>query len=290
MRCDTIQCIHSGMRFAMRRIQLIPAVAAFVLALIPGFAQDKPTKPEDLVIVRKGTLPIIISAPHGGRKEVPGVAERKGVGITQFATVRDENTDLLAEILATELEKKLGGKPWIVIARFDRKYIDANRPPDQSYESETAKSFYDAYHDPLIAACKAVKEKHGRGLLLDLHGQGVHQDAICRGTRNGKTLSLLVDRYGWPAVTGKHSVMGYLENAGYRVLPKCDAPRETKEEPGFTGGHTVGTYGSHTGYGIDAIQLEFGVNFRFKDMYSKTGKVLAEAVADFHDMYLKDEK
>src|SRR5687768_9363213 len=75
-------------------------------------------KPEDLVFVQKGTLPVIVSAPHGGRKDVPGVAERKNTGVELFATVRDENTDRLAELLAAELEKKLGGKPWVVIARF----------------------------------------------------------------------------------------------------------------------------------------------------------------------------
>lgn len=274
-----------------RILFFIPAsLFALCLALIPGRAANEPSKPEDLVIVRKGTLPIIVSAPHGGHSEVPGVGERKGTGINQFAIVRDENTDHLAEAFAAELEKQLGGKPWVVIARFDRKFIDANRPPDQSFESEAAKPFYDAYHDPLIAACKAVKAKHGRGLLLDIHGQGVHVDAICRGTRNGKTVTLLADRFGWPAVTGKNSVMGQLELAGYRVLPKCDAPRDTKEESAFSGGHTVGNYGSHTAYGIDAIQLEFGWNFRMKDAYPKTAKTLASAVAGFHDTYLKDEK
>lgn len=267
------------------------ALLALGLALLPGAAQEpKPPTPADLVIVRKGTLPVIVSAPHGGHAAVPGVPERKGIGINQFATVRDENTDRLVEAFAAELENLLGGKPWVVLARFDRAYIDANRPPEQSFENDAAKPYYDAYHDPLVAACKAVKQKHGRGLFLDVHGQGVHRDAICRGTRNGKTVSLLVDRFGWPAVAGKNSVMGDLERAGFNVLPACDAPRETKEEPAFSGGHTVGTYGSHTAYGIDAIQLEFGWNYREKTAYKKSGKALADAVAAFHDAYLKDEK
>ena len=87
-----------------------------------------------------------------------------------------------------ELEEQLDGKPWLVVARFDRKYVDANRSAEEGYESEKAKPTYDAYHSALAAACKAVKEKHGRGLLLDIHGQGEFKDAICRGTRNGKTV------------------------------------------------------------------------------------------------------
>src|SRR6202012_5569180 len=131
-----------------------------------------PARPADLVFVQKGTLPIIVSAPHGGKKATPGGPERRGVGVKQFATVRDTNTDLLAEQFAAALEKQLGGKLWVVVARFDRSYLDANRPRDGAYEVEAAKPYYDAYHGPLAAACRAVKEKHGAGLLLDIHGQG----------------------------------------------------------------------------------------------------------------------
>jgi hypothetical protein len=76
------------------------------------------------------------------------------------------------------------------------------------------------------------------------------------------------------------------------VLPSCDADAKTKEEPKFNGGHIVRTYGSHTGYAIDAIQLEFGTFLRDKDRdrYAKTAKDLAAAVAVFHDEYLKDRK
>jgi N-formylglutamate amidohydrolase len=263
------------------------------VSLAPAFpAAPEETKPTDLVVLQKGTLPIIISAPHGGRKKVPDVPERLGVGITSFATVLDANTDLLAQKFSVELEKLLNGKPWLVIAKFERKYIDVNRPREGAYESEKAKPYYDAYHEPLEAACKAVKTKFGRGLLLDIHGQGEFKDSICRGTQNGKTVTLLKERDGWAAVTGKRSVLGHMQRSGYKVLPSCDAEEKTKEEPKFTGGHIVGTYGSHTGYAIDAIQLEFGTFLREKekDKYATTAKDLADAVAAFYEEYLKDAK
>ena len=261
---------------------LLPAVAA----LAPAAAPDAP-KPDDFVLVQKGTLPIIISAPHGGRKKVSDVPERVGTGLTNFQTVRDENTAELTEKFVAELERLLGGKPWVVAARFERKYLDANRPPEEGYESEKAKPYYDAYHDPLAAACKAVKQKFGRGLLLDIHGQAVYLNAICRGTQNLKTVTLLKDRDGMPAVRGKNSVLGRMEKLGYKVLPAGDADDKAKEEPKFTGGHIVGTYGSHTSYGIDAIQLELGTNLRAKDKYADTAKDLADAVRVFYDAYLK---
>jgi N-formylglutamate amidohydrolase len=266
---------------------------ALLIALIPDVrARDDSSKPEDFILIQKGTLPIIVSAPHGGRKKVPDVPERIGRGLTNFQTVLDGNTAELAELFAAELEAQLKGKPWLVVARFERKYLDANRSAEQGYESEKARPLYDAYHGALAAACRAVKKQFGRGLLLDIHGQGEYRDAICRGTKNGKTVTLLKDRDGWPAVTGKRSVLGYLQRIGYKVLPSCDADEKTKEPAKFIGGYIVDTYGSHTGYAIDAIQLEFGsaLREREKDRYSRTAKDLATAVAVFHDEYLATEK
>jgi N-formylglutamate amidohydrolase len=268
---------------------LLPALAG----LLPGMvAVPNETQPGDFVLVQKGSLPIIVSSPHGGLKKIPEVPERLGMGIANFATVLDTNTAELTQNFAIELEKRLHGKPWVVIARFERKYLDVNRPRDESYESEKAKPYYDAYHVPLEAACKAVKEKYGHGLLLDIHGQGAFPGALCRGTQNGKTVTLLKDRFGWEAVVGKKSVLGALQQGGYKILPSCDADPKTKEEAQFSGGYIVGTYGSHTGYAIDAIQLEFGsyLRERAKERYAKTAADLAEAVKIFHDEYLKNVK
>jgi N-formylglutamate amidohydrolase len=271
----------------MSRAFALSFVLSAAVALAPG---AEPPKPEEFVTVQKGTLPIIISAPHGGRKPVPDVPERVGKGLTNFHTMRDENTAELAEKFVAELEQALDAKPWVVIARFERKYLDANRSRAEGYESEKAKPYYDAYHDPLAAACKAVKEKFGRGLLLDIHGNAVYPNAICRGTQNLKTVALLKDREGMPAIRGKHSVLGRMEKLGYKVLPAADADEKTREEPKYTGGYIVSTYGSHTAYGIDAIQLEFGTHFREKDKYPTTAKDLANAVRVFYEAYLKDEK
>jgi len=276
----------------MSRPLLIPPllIAVALAPAIPAAPED--AKPADFVVVQKGTLPIIISAPHGGRKKVPDVPERVGKGIAQFATVLDANTDLIAETFSVELEKLLNGKPWLVIAKFERKHLDVNRSREQAYESEKAKPYYDLYHDSLEAACKAVKTKFGRGLLLDIHGQGEFRDSICRGTQNGKTVTLLKERDGWASLTGKRSVLGHLQRSGYKILPSCDADEKAKEEPKFTGAYIVSNYGSHTGYAIDAIQLEFGTFLRDKekDKYATTAKDLADAVALFHDEYLKDAK
>jgi N-formylglutamate amidohydrolase len=266
----------------------LPALLAF--APVPASAAADPPKPGDFVTVQKGTLPIIISVPHGGRKKVPDVPERVGTGLTNFQTVRDTNTIEMTEKFVAELEKALDGKVWLVVAHFERKYLDVNRSAKEGYESDNAKPYYDAYHNSLATACKAVKEKFGRGLLLDIHGNGVHQNAICRGTQNLKTVTLLKERDGMPAIRGRNSVLGRMEKLGYAIMPASTDDDKAKEEPQFTGAFIVQNYGSHTGYAIDAIQLEFGTHLRTKDKYATTAKDLADAVRTFYDAYLKDAK
>jgi N-formylglutamate amidohydrolase len=274
----------------MVRLLVLVASVAFLLLSVGGRAEPPP-RTDDFVTIQKGTLPIILSAPHGGRLKVPGVPERLGKGIANFQTVLDDFTAEIAELVAVRLENQLAGKPWLVIARFERKYLDVNRPRELAYESEQARPYYDAYHEALAAACKAVHKKFGRGLLLDIHGQGLFPDAICRGTQNGKTVQVLRDRYGWYALTGKRGLLGVLERGGYTILPACSAAPNTKEEPLFAGGHIVATYGSHTSYAIDAVQLELGNRLREKGKagYTKTAADLADAIITFHDEYLKDD-
>jgi N-formylglutamate amidohydrolase len=269
---------------ARRRFALL--LCAAPLALPAARGEDDP-KAAALVEVQAGTVPIIITAPQGGAEKVPGVPERMGVGVKNFAKLRDNGTDKLAKAFAAEVEKQLGKKPWVVIAKFDRKYIDANRAADQAYEDKAAKPYYDAYHDPIVKALKAVKEKFGYGILIDIHGQGKYPDAVLRGTQNGKSVVLLRQRHGYAAVAGKNSILGRFEAAGNKVFPTAAAGEKAKEETGYSGGFTVSQYGSHTVYGIDAMQLVVGTRLRTDENLSKTAKDLASATVAFHDAYMK---
>jgi N-formylglutamate amidohydrolase len=266
------------------RLRFAPVVAlvATVLCLCPSPAQD--SNPAALVTTQKGAVPVIISAPHGGRKAIPGVPERKGESVNKFVKVRDENTAEIADKLLVELEKSLGGKPFAVVARFERKYLDVNRPASGAYEDPKAKPYYDHYHKALEDACRAVKDKWGHGLLIDVHGQVGRPDDICRGTGNLKTVTLLRERFGPAAVTGPKSVLGQLEKHGYTIFPKCDSTE--KEDSRYGGGYIVQTYGSHQAFAIDAIQTELGSKYRKKDVLDKTAKDMAAAIGVFAKEYL----
>jgi len=230
-----------------------------------------------------GTLPIILAAPHGGREPIPGVAPRRGIGVAQFAAERDSNTAELAEAVALKLGERLGATPFLVIARFERKFIDANREPAAAYEMPQAKLHYDAYHRAIGEAAEAIRQKWGSGLLLDIHAQRAQADTIFRGTDNGRSVSQLQRQFGQAALSGANSVLGHLAANGYKILPNLTGQdRETL----YTGGYTTRTYGSHRGTKIDAIQLELGSDLRAKANLERTANDLALAVAAFARAYL----
>jgi N-formylglutamate amidohydrolase len=244
-------------------------------------------EPSRFVRTQAGELPIILSAPHGGKLDVPDVDVRKGEGLKTgargFVVSRDTRTEELAQQVAAAMEKRFGRKPFFVIARSHRKYLDPNRPPEIAYEDSDAKPVYDAYHSALIDACRDVQKKFHKGLLLDIHGQGEAKDTVFRGTQNGKTVTLLRERFGEAAHIGESSLFGRLKTHGWKVHPD---PFDGGEQSGFRGGYIVQTYGSHQGFGIDAIQLEFGADYRAKAAREKTAVTLTNAVADYAASYL----
>ncbi len=257
-------------------------------------------RPSDLITVQHGTLPIIISAPHGGQCRVPGSKDR-----TTGVTVRDDMTSELALLVAQRITSRLGQKPSFVIAQFSRKDADANRAPDaaDAYENPAAAAQHAAYHAALRTLVDEAATHTPGAILIDLHGQKREPDAIVRGTRDGKTVSRLLARAGDEALTGPDSICGRLSKAGYRILPSITDPAENERHPlnekFFDGGYIVAHYGSDPSPNradlapntpaaapktIDAIQLEIG---RMRSTETlKLARELGDAIVAFHQRYL----
>ena len=262
------------------QLLVILLAAAWPMAL---FAADEQTAPQSFLTLWAGALPIVISAPHGGREPLAGVPARSGVGVGQFVTGRDTRTDDLAESIAAKLAHSFGAKPFLVVARIERKFLDANRPRNAAYESEHAKTHYDAYHQALAEACRRVRAEWGQGFLLDIHGEGSDTQAIYRGTHNGQTVQSLTRRFGVEALNGAKSIAGQLAQKGYKVFP---AVGKSEKEQRYVGGFIVQTYGSHRSGGIDAMQLEFSSSLRQRTLLERTATDVADAVAVFARAYL----
>jgi N-formylglutamate amidohydrolase/glutamine amidotransferase PdxT len=245
------------------------------------------TKPHPLVTSIAGGLPLILSAPHGGRDAVPEVPVRLGNGVKLFKPQSDSETDKLTEELADAIAKLTGKRPYVVIARFHRKFLDVNRPPELAYESDLAKPVYDAYHRSLAAARQEIIDRWGGGILLDIHGQAAALNSIYRGTQNGKTTTHLVARFGQDSLTGERSLFGRLAGQGFNVIPPINSQNP---EDLYSGGHTVSTCGSASGGNFDAIQLELGTHLRSVEQRPKTVEKMAHAITAFAKDFLPKEE
>jgi N-formylglutamate amidohydrolase len=170
----------------------------------------------------------------------------------------------------------------MVIAKFSRKFLDANRAEQEAMESAEALSTYQAYHGEIARHVAQLCSAFPQGsLLLDIHGQAQEPNTTFRGTRAGLTARALVQRHGMEAIQGDKSILGGLAAKGYNVNPNVGSP-SMEEDRRFAGGHTVYFYGSHRPQGIDAIQFEFGKNQRASPDLAGH---FAEAIAAFLSHY-----
>jgi N-formylglutamate amidohydrolase len=236
-----------------------------------------------LLSVGLGDLPVILSAPHGGRRPIPGVPERRGTGMPRFSVQRDNHTAELTHLVLAVLGRALGARPFSVVADFERKHVDANRAPEHAYESAGARLFYEAYHGSLYAAAERVRRRWGHGFLIDIHGQTAAEATIFRGTDNLRSVSQLLSRHGAQALNGAKSILGHLHARGYSIHP---SPSGSERESHYTGGFITRTYGSHRGTRIDVIQLELGARLRCKTNLERTAIDLAQSIAVFAKEYL----
>jgi N-formylglutamate amidohydrolase len=214
----------------------------------------------------RGTLPVLLACGHDGAERPDGVPARTGEGLPAgcaFHPERDLRVADLTRAVVEQLWGRAGEAPYVVIAAFHRKYVDANRSEVCAVEADAARAYYREYHAVLRGFMDEIRaENDGIGLLLDLHGATRQPEApadIYVGTENGKTVAALREGAGEDALYRRRGLVGLLQAAGYALLPG-EAGRP--EHPAFTGGYTVETYGSHRADGIDAIQLEIAAELR----------------------------
>jgi N-formylglutamate amidohydrolase len=214
-----------------------------------------------LVSHHRGTMPVILTCAHGGDKKPPGVPNRTGNGLPsncRFQTNTDRFTRTITRGIAQLLFDVFGEAPHVVIAEFDRAFIDANRrAPQCAFEDPDAQPFYEEYHNTVRSLVAKIRADYGGlGLLFDIHGttQVASDPAdVYLGTLNGEAISSLLSRDP-RAMSRKRSLPALLREAGYVVSAKIP---ET-----LPGDFTLETYGSSNADGVDAIQIEIESNLR----------------------------
>lgn len=246
------------------------------LISLKGFMQVINYSKKFLVKRHRGTMPIILTCPHGGLEPPPNVEERDEAstlkdGDCDFKIKRDKETDTITEGVAQKILQLTGLSPYIVIASFHRKFIDANRRLKCAFTDSDAKVFYEEYHDQILKYVKQLlQENDGKGFLFDIHGikEIVTDEAdIYLGTANGKTLQPSFNRVDIFKRHGLHGILSAFRHQTrlggpdnifkYRVSP---ANEEAKETDGVSGGFTVREYAEK--WKINCIQIELADTIR----------------------------
>ena len=115
-----------------------------------------------------GDIPLIISAPHGGRINPSDIPDRK-----YGTTVMDTNTDKLARLIAAEFKEKYGKTPHVIICDLRRSKVDCNRDLKEGAQGNPdAEKTWHSFHDFIKEAQKKILEKHKFGFYVDLHAHG----------------------------------------------------------------------------------------------------------------------
>src|SRR5262249_23093374 len=208
-----------------------------------------------LVARHRGAIPVILTAPHGGEEQPPGVEKpRTGAGLPpdcRFKTKSDRFTRTIIRGVAQTLFDVFAEEPYVVFANFDRKFIDANRSRQCAFEDPEAAKFYDEYHNTIRGFVDEVRvDNGGLGLIFDIHGtDGVSSDPadIYLGTLNGQAISSLLNRDPL-ALSRRRSLPGLLRADAYVVSSKVP---ETLQ-----GDFTLEASGSFNPNVLDAIQIE----------------------------------
>jgi len=198
-----------------------------------------------------GNSSVILASPHGGFLRPPDIPTSNNMGEDSFTLEITEN------IVACTFESS-GWEilPSAVISRIHRSYVDLNRPWMPRYEK--AANVFLEYHGVLERMVRGLRRKHGKALILDIHGMKNYCSDIVLGTNYGR------------------SIRGFKEE--FRELQRILETKfsVTVDGYGLTGYYTTMKYGSMMQTGV--VQIEIARSIRMDDQRRKE---LVELITEF---------
>lgn len=289
-----------------RRILLISTLAVVVASLRTAAAEEyQPGKTyfgrNEYIEYLAGDLPVILSAPHGGRLRPEEIPDRTA-GTLAF----DTNTQELARAIADELHARTGHWPHIIICRLSRRKVDCNREiVEAAAGNPYAEQAWRDFQGFIDAAQAAVVRQRGRGIYIDLHGHGhatprlelgylhsVEQLALTDAELNAGTyaadsslaaIAALNRRSSYAdLLRGPLSFGAIMEQHGFLCSPSPSNPHP--KAPFFNGGYNTRRHG-HDAAPLAGLQIE--TNSRgVRDTPANRAK-FAKALADTLEVFLE---
>lgn len=266
------------MRTILVSFALLTTICGRTQSLVPGQSYYGSNNYTEYI---NGTLPVIISAPHGGRVRPSSIPTRTSACGSDVVTVLDTNTEELARAIDSCLYVLTGQHAHTVLCLLSRQKMDANRPMDVgACGNATAEEAWKDYQNFIDSSQQRILRNYGRGLFIDVHGHGhtvqrneigyllsgaeLREDDAIINTADYTAESSI--RYlAWKntgnlshagLVRGAQAFGTLLANAGYPSVPSVQDPYPLEDQSYFNGGYNTQRWGSRNGGKIDAFQIE----------------------------------
>lgn len=246
------------------------ALALLLVVWAPALgAQDS----EGSSSLRPGNSAIVISIPHGGRLAPAHVADRR-----EGVLGEDANTADLGERLCQSIHKATGLEPALILCHWQRRKVDMNREVKEAAQGDPhAQAAWQRYHQSVHNALQEAIQRHGRALLIDLHGQSHPQQRVELGylhdaseyaavpaiaAGSAALLTALHPNLDYDAFL--HGPLSFGASLEARGFPATPSPREPRPSlPYFRGGYTLRRHAT-AGAMVLGIQIEANRN-RLRD-------------------------
>ena len=258
-----------------------------------------------------GSLPIILSASHGGWMEPTEIPDR-----TQGVTTIDTNTYQLTKVIMDTLTARFGGKPHVILCLLKRLKLDVNREVIEAAEGNIyGERAWEEYHHYLDIAKELVTVNHGSGIVFDIHGHGENPDGyydlrtwlgyLIKGNeldltdeelntidfKNKSSIKVLADSSSHSFINilrGETSFGSIMDSLGYECVPSVNAlgPAGSRY---FSGGYITARHGSSEEGIISAIQIELPEpEIRdTEENWSRYASAFATAVNRYYELHLE---
>ena len=265
---------------------------------------------ESYIEYHAGNLPIILSAPHGGRLTPDEINDR-----TYGTLVTDDNTYELTKTIMDSMVVRFGGYPHVILCKLKRTKLDANRDSTEAaQENRYALRAWQEYHHYIEVAKEKIVNDQGSGLFFDIHGHGKNPDGFydlrtwlgylissdeldqsnetlnTNSYQSKSSISSWVDSSSYTFIDvlrGSVSFGSILDSLGYKSLPSVNDPSPSGMRY-FSGGYNTARHGSRNGGVISAIQIELpkpGIREN-QSTWSNYSKSINSAINEYYTVHL----
>lgn len=244
----------------------------------------------DYIEFEKGTLPLIISVPHGGELECDMIPKRS-TGVLGIDKGTVEFAKDLIKLINMKFKKQTSELkfPSYIISNVRRSKIDMNRDNTEAYNQTSilAREIYHFYHNTIQKLIHNNLESYGHSLLIDIHGfekddrpPGFRDVEVILGTNNLESIfSKPISKKNW----GKN-IRGKIIQKFLQLDVSIAPGHPRRKEYVLMGGFTTQKYGASNIPKSQTIQIEFSDRVRIYD--KKLREIVLKAIIDifFEDL------